>query len=969
MATAPNVTVDSLRRLEVFAGLPDPSLDRLLRLSAVRRLVAKEPLSARPSPMASGLERYCFVLEGAVAIALRDATVSELPRAAKTPRGHTLEYIGHLRSGACFSDGFLKARSAPSLPEVDCIATTETTLLQLDAPSLAEFMSQHGSWGQSVARRVFEARAEFLSHQEPRRRVVQDFYLRENLSTSSTVRVRRLDHCLDCNKCHDACAERHGASRMIRFGPTLGKLAFPTVCRRCDDKPCIPACGFGAITVDGGTGDIRILDNCTGCGACAEECPNGAISMLSRPYLLADFPDPLPLNSPQGLTNVSNLYVAGDVAGAALIRVAMNQAVEAVDAVGPRRSQPHPRLLDVVIVGGGPAGLAAAIRCQERKLSYVVLEKERLASTIRDYPKNKHVMAEPSSIPLKSSLWFEDCSKEELIARWQNAVAERQIPIEEGAEVRSIEDQGTMFKLEHTRGESYAEHVVVCIGKRGSPRKLGIPGETFPRVRYSLSDADEFAGRNVVVVGGGDSALEAALSLADAQGTKVTLSYRQGEFKRAKALNRQRLQEYQSAGRLCVILNSTVSGLEPGAISIRTESGVQRFANDFVIALLGAEPPTGFLQQAGIRVLKPGSEEMAQYAGSLGERPYAVKCDNCAGFSERACLTVCPTKALVEVEAAELFKEATADPRTRTRRFSLAPFMSGRVASSSASKRVPVLAHRSMITLLVLGLVVTGIESFLRATQPELSLTAHYARWAHRDMAVGFSSGRGFGHWLGYIGASMMLASVLYSLRTRIKRFARLGSPSGWLSAHLWLGFAGGTLVTYHSALKLDRWASIACIMIWVIVVTGAVGRYVYGRAHSARGLAEFELNGLRRALRALGPVEQQTAALRTLLGEAPKSGNATAMLAVVLLWHELRDRVLLLGLWLFGARNLGNPKERRKLLRNVGQWAANRRRSSYYQASAVVLNHWNRVHIVLAILMFILAGIHIVYGFMYKAV
>jgi hypothetical protein len=202
-----------------------------------------------------------------------------------------------------------------------------------------------------------------------------------------------------------------------------------------------------------------------------------------------------------------------------------------------------------------------------------------------------------------------------------------------------------------------------------------------------------------------------------------------------------------------------------------------------------------------------------------------------------------------------------------------------------------------------------------------------------------------------------------------VKRFSGLGSQSGWLSAHLWLGFAGGTLVTYHSALKLDRWASIACILIWVILLTGAIGRYIYGRVHSAKALAEFELRALRSRCLALAPPEHRTGAIRTLLMDPPHGRNAAVLLAVALLWHELRDRLLLLGLWLFGARHLPTRSERRELLRNLGQWATNRRRSTYYDGTQAMLRHWNIVHIVLAIAMFILAGIHIVYGWIYKAV
>ncbi len=213
---------------------------------------------------------------------------------------------------------------------------------------------------------------------------------------------------------------RHGKARMARFGPRLGRLTFPIACRNCYDQPCIAACSFGGIAFDAASGDVHISGRCAGCGACAKQCPNDAISMMWRPYTVADFPDPMPLSDATGMTNVSNLLVAGDISGAALIRLAMNEAVRAVDRIEPSGLPQNDPILDVAIIGGGPAGLAAAMRCRERQLSYCVFERDQLASTIRGYPKNKHVMAEPSNIALLSSLWFGDCSKEELLARWQD---------------------------------------------------------------------------------------------------------------------------------------------------------------------------------------------------------------------------------------------------------------------------------------------------------------------------------------------------------------------------------------------------------------------------------------------------------------------------------------------------------------------------------------------------------------------
>ncbi len=859
------ITADSLRALALFAGLPAPSLQQLLGAGRVRYLSPRETLSASTSE-----ESYCFVVEGVIAITLGGSSAGT--------NQQDLDYLGYFEPGHCFSVGFLQV---PGPASIGCVSLGRSALLEVETSALGGFLSAHPDWHRTLVDSLGSARTRFLSLLDPTRHVVQDFLLREGFVNSSRVRVGRLDSCIDCGKCQAACAARFGGvARMVRGGPELGCLTFPVVCQTCRDKPCLAVCSFGGLVHDDQTGTIRISERCGGCGACVEACPYHAIRMVEAPYTVADFPDPIPNSNLSGMTNVPNLFVAGDVAGSALIRQAINDAVRAVDAISPRPASTAPNTLDVVIVGAGPAGLSAALRARERGLLVSVLEKDQLGSTIRDYPKNKHVMAEPHHVPLLGSLWFDACTKEELLARWQQTAQRAGLDIRCNAEVERIEAQGDDF-IVHFGGEWVAARaVIVGVGKRGSPRRLQVPGEIPGRVLYNLTDADEFAGRDVLVVGGGDSALEAALSLAEAPDCRVTLSYRRDAFTRAKSLNRSRLMAYQKEGRIKVELQSTVLALEPRTVRLRTPRGEISLPNDVVFALLGSDPPTDFLKRAAIQVLKPGSAEMATYASGRGTRQRAVKCDHCAEFDDQACLTACPTHALFETTPAALF-ESTGENA----------FLRGTTPGHAKPWW-----HLALTILVFVLLAGTGVEAFLLATQPEHSFSAWVLRGMGSTLEVSYSSGRGFGHWLGYLGAGGMLASVAYSLRTRVRRFANLGAQSTWLSAHLWLGFVGATLVTYHSALKLDRWASIAVVLMWVVVTTGILGRYVRGRTDAAVNLVDFE---------------RRASAPRSLLG--------------------LERGILASTRWL--------------------------------------LRHWNIVHIVLAIAMFILAGIHIVYGFLYKAV
>lgn len=963
MQHAHPVSVDALRGLDVFAQLPDPALQQLVRSGIVRKLSTKQRFS---SVSRDGAEHYCVVLDGMVAIA-READSSHPvdTRHAEPATGEPAEYLGVLGRGACFSDGFLAAPSSVSGPKIDCIAASPTTVLELGRPVLSALMAKHTDWSARLSAMMAAARAQFLAQQEPARRVVQDFFLRHGFATSSAVRVGRLDLCLDCNKCQQACAARHGAARVIRTGPRLGRLTFPIVCQTCKDRACLSACGFGAMAVDDVTGDIRITERCKGCGACVQKCPHGAITMIETGYTLADFPDPIPATGPNGTTHVDRLFVAGDVSGGALIRTAINDAVKAVDAIGPRRSQPNARVLDAVIVGAGPAGLAAALRCRERGLSYLVLEKRQVGATIADYPKNKHVMAEPSSIPLLGSLWFQESSKEELLERWQQTVAAEQLQVLEGVDVLRVVSEGGLFNVESTQGVLPAEHVIVCVGK-GTPRRLGLEGEAFPRVRYALTDPDEFVGKHVLVVGGGDSAVEAAIALAEVEGTRVTLSYRRDAFTRTKAMNRERLLALQREGRVRIELKSTVVSLEQSSVRLSTERGELELDNEVVFALLGADPPTGLLEQAGIVVLRPDTPEMASYAASRGLRQKATKCDHCAGYSDRACVSACPVGGIWEAEPSQIFLETTAQGQTMPA-FSDAPFREG-LASTDAGANSRRTAWNVAVIATVIALLGIGLEAFLRRALPEWSLMAAYLRMTGQDVsAVSYGPGRGFGHWLGYIGATLMLVTLLYSLRTRVDRFKGMGAQAAWLSAHLWVGFTGATLVTYHSTFKLDRWASIACFLMWAVLLTGALGRYVYGHVHSGISVAEFELRALGPSAARLRQFAQQSWAVRTLLGREGSDPRPLLPLVAVL-WQEVRDGALLLWLRAFGLQ--GEERNvRRDIVRDLSAWASGRRTRILYQGAQSMLRYWNIVHIVLAIAMFILAGIHIVYGFLYKAV
>jgi thioredoxin reductase/Pyruvate/2-oxoacid:ferredoxin oxidoreductase delta subunit len=376
---------------------------------------------------------------------------------------------------------------------------------------------------------------------------------------------------------------------------------------------CVDVCPEGnVLAVIAGKAAIVNGHKCIGHGVCAEVCPVGAIEIvMADPSISAD----MPRLSREFETNIPGLFIIGELGGLALIKNAVNQGRECMDTIARRvASQPStPDILDVCVVGAGPGGLSASLRAVERALSCVTLEQEEIGGTVAKYPRQKLVMTSPVEFPLHGRFKKMEISKEELLAFWASVIARGDLTVRTGEKVQAIdrEPDGT-FRVTSTGGSVRARHVVLALGRRGTPRKLNIPGEELPKVMYSLIEADAYVDSKILVVGGGDSAVEAALGLAYQKGNQVTLSYRQAEFSRIKERNAQKLREAIKGKKLRVLYESQPTEVREKSVLISVGGAVTELPNDWMWVFAGGEPPNAFLKKVGVAM---GDQDLTAAAG------------------------------------------------------------------------------------------------------------------------------------------------------------------------------------------------------------------------------------------------------------------------------------------------------------------------------------------------------------------
>ncbi len=642
----------------------------------------------------------------------------------------------------------------------------------------------------------------------------------------------------------DAVTIRERGALEPRPPRSLHPVIDPDIC--IGSLSCLRACPEGDILgiVDGAAHLVH-ADHCIGHGRCAAECPVGAIRLV---FGTAERGVDLPEVDESFESSRPGVHVVGELGGMGLIKNAMVQGLEVAERLAelvPRSGPP------VAVVGAGPAGLAAALGLKARGVPFRLLEQGALGGAIAHYPRKKITMTEPVELPLVGRLGKRLIRKEELLASWRRAVERGGVAVEEGVKVDGIDGEDGRFVVRTSKGPVEASKVVLATGRRGTPRRLGVPGEELEKVLQGLIDPEQFDGDEVLVVGGGDAAVEAAVQLAEASAARVTLSYRGAELARCREANRRQIEALAAAGRVQLLLGSEVIAIRPREVELRAGGRAATLENDFVVVSIGGELPLEFLQRAGVALRRYHGEApgAAARGGGLPGAGTGVREQRRRAAARR-------------------------DRGERVRR---------RVARALLAA-----AGLSILALLAWK----GREYYPLARVDRLRSALHPS----------LKPAGPWGHGVGIVATAFMLSNFLYAVRKRWKRLAPMGAIRGWLDFHVFVGFMSPLVIAFHAAFQSNNLlATGTAAALGVVVGTGVVGRFIYGAVPSDRGkaieladlLARFE-----RLRDELGPLLKEAGAPAAALlarATAPVKAGALPLLFVLMPAESLALRLRLL--------------------------------------------------------------------------
>jgi len=375
---------------------------------------------------------------------------------------------------------------------------------------------------------------------------------------------------------------------------------------------CVTACPeHDIIGIRNGRATVINTSQCIGHGACFKACPVEAISLwIGTEKRGIDLPNV----DPNFQTNIQGLYIAGEIGGMGLIRNAVTQGREATENIVKSLNKSAIAEYDLLVVGGGPAGISATLAAKKAGLKVITLEQDTLGGTVATFPRSKIIMTHPMDLPLYGKVKLFETNKMELLNLWNDVISKNDLTIKENSKVESIVKTDNVFTVETVTGEKYtAKSVLLAIGRRGTPRKLNVPGEMTEKVAYRLLEPEEISGKKIVIVGGGDSAVEAALGLCEQN--SVTLSYRGENFTRLKKRNAELIHQAKDNAKITIKFNTNLTSIDTDSVSYTENSAKEIITveNDLVYIFAGGELPTQFLKKIGIQVTTKYGEAVLKH--------------------------------------------------------------------------------------------------------------------------------------------------------------------------------------------------------------------------------------------------------------------------------------------------------------------------------------------------------------------
>jgi thioredoxin reductase/Pyruvate/2-oxoacid:ferredoxin oxidoreductase delta subunit len=692
----------------------------------------------------------------------------------------------------------------------------------------------------------------------------------------------------------DAAALREKVEKGQHLARSLHPVVDVDLC--IGSLSCLKACPEGDILgiVDGAARLIH-ADHCIGHGRCAAECPVGAIRLV---FGSSERGVDLPEVDEYFESSRPGVHVVGELGGMGLIKNAVTQGLQAADRLAevlPRRCDP------VVVVGAGPGGIATALGLKSKGVPYRLLEQDTLGGTVAHYPRNKVVMTEAVVLPGFGRFGKKAITKEELLAGWQKIIGRTGLQVEEKVKVTAVDGRDGAFTVTTSSGAIKASKVVLAIGRRGSPRKLGVPGEDSGKVSYGLKEPEEFNRRRVLVVGGGDSAIEAAVQLATESSATVTISYRGAAFAKCREANRKRIGELAAAGKLTVMLGSQVLSVGVDKVQLDVGGLQQVIPNDHVVVCAGGELPTDFLKMAGVSMRRfHGEAPGRKRDGVRGERKRTAE-------EKREDRLIWTLRGLYTVVG------------------------------------VSVLAF----------LAWKGLEYYPLARVDRLKSPLHPA----------LKSAGPWGHGVGIAATAFMLSNFLYALRKRSRYLTSFGNIRGWLDFHVFVGFMSPLVISFHAAFQSNnQLATATSLALGVVVLTGIVGRYIYGIMPAVGGraveLEDLAANFERLRAWATPLLDEAGTSAHRLLESATRPVRSESLLGALLrigpeaLLLRLRIRLL--------QRHIGDHHRWLELHDGLLRLARLRWQIRFYASLRRLLRGWRVFHASLAVFLVLTIAAHI---------